>query len=444
MRWGRAGHLRELHDSKSGPWGAIRHMASPRRSVPVFLCLVVLSGLGVLPVASDARPVQLLSPGDDPQSTQEQQAEVRAKRGEVAIEVDALKARTTELNAALKKLDANVKSQQAKYADAQQRVVKADEALAVATVALGEAEKRVLALEAARRQLMVDSFTSPPSENAVDAFDADNINDATIKQALLEMHADRQAEVLAQLTAAREAVKADRAAKADASAAAKRRRTSARAALARVEGAKAQQQKFADEAEAALESKLAESAQLAAVDKQLSAKLAAEQAELARRLAAAKAAADAKARAANSGSLVKPAPGGLATVSCPNGDGSITVAGSIGTQVGNLLRAAWADGVGLCGWGFRSPDEQIALRKAHCGTTYYDIYLAPASACSPPTARPGYSMHEQGLAIDFTCNGGGSIESHSSPCFIWLDNHASTYGLYNLETEAWHWSTNAH
>lgn len=50
--------------------------------------------------------------------------------------------------------------------------------------------------------------------------------------------------------------------------------------------------------------------------------------------------------------------------------------------------------------GRRSRDQQIALRKAHCGTSKYAIYDAPASSCSPPTARPGSSKHETGEAAD--------------------------------------------
>ena len=92
----------------------------------------------------------------------------------------------------------------------------------------------------------------------------------------------------------------------------------------------------------------------------------------------------------------------------------------------------------LCGGGYRSSQAQVEARKANgCP----DVYNAPASSCRVPTARPGQSMHERGLAIDFTCNGGGVITSHSSPCYQWLDGHAATYGLHNLPAEAWHWST---
>ncbi|MDD9371186.1 MAG: M15 family metallopeptidase, partial [Acidimicrobiales bacterium] len=106
-----------------------------------------------------------------------------------------------------------------------------------------------------------------------------------------------------------------------------------------------------------------------------------------------------------------------------------------------LLDASSAAGVSLCGGGYRDPQAQIELRKSHCGTSQYAIYEMPSSQCSPPTARPGSSMHEQGLAIDFTCNGGGTV-SRGSSCWNWLSANANSYALFNLPSESWHWSTN--
>ena len=108
---------------------------------------------------------------------------------------------------------------------------------------------------------------------------------------------------------------------------------------------------------------------------------------------------------------------------------------------GVQLDAAAADGNNLCGGGYRDAYAQIVLRHDNCGTSDYAIYEAPSSACSPPTAPPGTSNHEQGTAIDFTCNGGGTIRSRSSPCFQWLAANAANYGLQNLPSEPWHWST---
>lgn len=50
--------------------------------------------------------------------------------------------------------------------------------------------------------------------------------------------------------------------------------------------------------------------------------------------------------------------------------------------------------------GLRTNEQQIALRRAHCGTSQFDIYEKAAAACSPPTAKPGSSKHETGNAAD--------------------------------------------
>ena len=118
----------------------------------------------------------------------------------------------------------------------------------------------------------------------------------------------------------------------------------------------------------------------------------------------------------------------------------IRVDSSIAPQLERLLAAAEADGLILNGHGYRSHDEQIALREAHCGSGHYNVFEKPASRCSPPTARPGFSQHELGLAIDFV-----SCSTHSTRCWQWLDANAATavpdFALFNLASEPWHWST---
>jgi len=122
---------------------------------------------------------------------------------------------------------------------------------------------------------------------------------------------------------------------------------------------------------------------------------------------------------------------------------TITVACSIAGQLDKMLGAAAADGFTLTGGGYRDPNQQLAVRRTNCGSSEYAIYQEPPSSCSPPTAYPGTSMHEQGLAIDFMWNG-SIISSHSNPAYQWLAAHAATYGFYNLPSEAWHWSVNGH
>ncbi len=117
----------------------------------------------------------------------------------------------------------------------------------------------------------------------------------------------------------------------------------------------------------------------------------------------------------------------------------ITVNKSIAKQLEAMLAAAAADGIVLGGSGYRDPAQQIELRKQHCGTSYYAIYLMPPYLCVPPTAIPGSSMHEQGLAIDFTWKG-SPLTNHDNAGFNWLSANAAKYGFYNLPSEPWHWS----
>lgn len=109
----------------------------------------------------------------------------------------------------------------------------------------------------------------------------------------------------------------------------------------------------------------------------------------------------------------------------------------IAADVAELVAAARADGVRLDGWGHRDALRQIELRRAHCGGSYALVFDAPAASCRPPTARPGRSMHERGLAVDFA-----SCSTRSNPCYRWLAANAARYGLFNLPSEPWHWSTN--
>ncbi len=109
-------------------------------------------------------------------------------------------------------------------------------------------------------------------------------------------------------------------------------------------------------------------------------------------------------------------------------------------NVRRLIDHAASDGIQLAGWGWRDPETQKRLRRQNCGpTSGYDPgdYTVPSSSCSPPTARPGRSMHERGLAVDFQ-----NCSSRSTTCYRWLNQHAAAYGLKNLPSEPWHWSTN--
>jgi D-alanyl-D-alanine carboxypeptidase len=124
--------------------------------------------------------------------------------------------------------------------------------------------------------------------------------------------------------------------------------------------------------------------------------------------------------------------------------GGITVAASLGPNLQALLDHARRDGIVLGGHGYRSPEVQARLRLANgCP----DVYTSPASSCRVPTAIPGNSEHEKGLAVDFTwqgrtiCYPRSAASCSGNAAFDWLRANAGRYGLRNLPTEAWHWST---
>jgi hypothetical protein len=103
------------------------------------------------------------------------------------------------------------------------------------------------------------------------------------------------------------------------------------------------------------------------------------------------------------------------------------VASLISLRVEDMIKAAKKDKVTLTGSAFRSYEEQKRLYDQNCSGGY----------CDPPTAAPGNSNHEKGLAIDF--HGIGRVGSGST--WDWLVKHGKDYGFYNLPSEGWHWST---
>jgi hypothetical protein len=56
-------------------------------------------------------------------------------------------------------------------------------------------------------------------------------------------------------------------------------------------------------------------------------------------------------------------------------------------------------------------------------------------------APPGRSMHEWGLAVDFSCDGGRRGIRRDSDCFRWLKDNQAVHGLQHRASGPWHWST---
>ncbi|HEY8523583.1 MAG TPA: M15 family metallopeptidase [Acidimicrobiales bacterium] len=417
-------------------------MISTRRWVLFARSALVAIAVGsvVAPAPSGAQE------GDSPSSEQ-----ARPGNGQLDIDLDVLRGEHSEVEDALGSLAENVAAQQAALDAANARVLQARAELDAANAAVEAAERELEGLTTLTDAVVVEAYMNPPTEAGLEALSAQSLSDASIKQSILNTEATSSAALLDQFQAARERVEAERAAREEAAAQAAEREAEAEAALADLEGALSQQMRFVLEVERRLNQRLSEAQGLAEIDPELAAQILAREAELAgivsqiqeqaRREHAQQLAAElaAQAEEARSSGIQAP-PGGVATVTCPRG-GSFQIAGDIRGSVQRLLDDAAADGLTLCGHGYRDPAEQVALRRQNCGSSHYALYEAPASYCSPPTAVPGRSMHEQGLAIDFTCGGAGTV-SYGDACHDWLVSNAEDYGLYNLPGEPWHWSVN--
>lgn len=398
-------------------------LVSPRRRVAAA---AVVLGLGVA--------AALPSGGRAAADTAAEQRDVKRQRAEVASQLDALKASDADVSRALADLDANVRSTRAQLADAQQAV---DEAQARADRAQRDADRtdaHITDLRAAVVAAAVDAYVRPQGDDLLSVFEEASANEATTKRALLEVANGDKLDAVEALRTAQRALEDQRADAEAARADADARRVALTDRAAGFDAARADQQRVAASVTERLNDKLAESQSLAALDGALASRLAAEQAAIAAQLAAARGGGGGGGSGGGGGPVtVIPRPDGLTTVR------GITVASSIAGSLAGLLEAASAAGIELRGTGYRDSSAQIALRRQHCGTSNYAIYQMPPDQCSPPTAIPGRSKHEQGLAVDFATSS-GTIQSRSDPAFRWLAANAGRFGFVNLPSEPWHWS----
>lgn len=130
----------------------------------------------------------------------------------------------------------------------------------------------------------------------------------------------------------------------------------------------------------------------------------------------------------------------------------IWVNASWSPTISAMFAEARAAGIDVRGGAWRDPATQVRLYRDNCGNG--------ARRCNPPTAPPGTSMHEYGLAIDFshiteTCGVARGIRTcPQSATYRWLVDNAveSRDGptaataryrdVIKLSSEAWHWSFN--
>ena len=373
---------------------------------------LLAAAVALVTVASTTAPAHAAT---DPAT---ERKNVQTQKKAIDAEVSNLKKTDAQLAKEINDLNARVDASKKAYDAASQALANAAQAAQLARGSEAQTTANYDRLRAQTKNLALNLYMHGFEDKQVPKLDSKQLAEAAAHGYLRLRAIARGQDITVRLGQLRDQMVAARQEAEARAAQAAAQRSNLQSALNSLQANRAKQKNVQTAVEARLEAALAESSFLAARDKALAA-------EIARR---------AKGGGGGSGRI---SVGNVDTVTVQG----ITVARSIASNVNNLLNAAKDDGITLSGWGYRDSDQQIALRKAHCGTSDYDVYEKPANQCHPPTARPGASMHERGLAIDFTY-GGSIITSHSSPAFQWLSKNAAKYGLYNLPSEPWHWSTN--
>ncbi len=357
----------------------------------------------------------------------------RLEQAEAANErkIDAASADLRSLTNALSVLNQKIKTQQAQVDIASQQVEQAEAVADAATSEVTELEATVADLEDKGREQAIRSFKGNVVE-IPSALVASDLNDTARMRTLLDTVTRSNIDYVTELVNARDRLELRLAQAADAVAVAENLRQANEAELASLERDRAAQAELAADADEQLDHLLSERAALASLGVELEAQSADENA-LVKELA--------DVPAPPPPATPTPAPSSTGALDIRSAGKGIEVDVSIVDDIRRLLADAEAAGVNLAGGGYRDPAAQIRVRRNNCGTSNYAIYEMPARQCRPPTARPGRSMHEQGKAIDFTYNG-RLIRSRSGPGWNWLKANAAKYGLKNLPSEPWHWSTN--
>ena len=417
----------------TGTVGSQSRLVNLRRLVSA-LC-VAFFALTIMTLPAEAQTEQ---EAEELEELKAERERIRAEKAAQAVQVNAATADFNEVAQALDDINALVDLQEARLADAEQAVRSAQAQLRNAEARQAEIETEVTGLQGEVRQLAVASFTGETGANGEDFTSlllSDDPTEAARRRSLVQFQTGSLGDGvdrLRSLVAEAEVVSTQRQEASEAATAGQAEAEQRRVELIASQDA---QLELVEAVELRLEARLAEAAVLAERDEAAAALVRQQEEAIAQRIrqeAAREAAIAAAAERSQRPPVATPAE--ISTVR------GIQVHQSIAGTVEDLLASAAADGVDLSGWGWRDNIKQIQLRQAHCGTSEYDVWEKPASLCNPPTARPGQSQHERGLAIDFTYRG-GSITTRSNPGFVWLNNNAHRWGFVNLPSEPWHWST---
>lgn len=429
-----------------------------RRLFPSLLVLLAAVTMFVAPPPA----------GADLATTKAERERVRTERAQAAVRIDVLRADRNDITTALRDLDVEVRGQERALGDAQDELDAAEAARVRAQKGIRSARTRLARLRAQMVRQAIEAYTSPAEDPLGVVLESSDPSEAVRRQAIVKAGTDRDADITDRVRAAQNDLEAQRRAAAAAATRARAKKAEVSDRLAKVKRARAQKADLARRVQQRVNAEVARAIRLGTRDRTLSRQILREQAAIQARLAADRAERIRRQREADRAAAVRanapppPAPvnppvdddgnesAPLAPTPAPavspggTGSGGVSlcfVAGDsincqIAEQVRSMVAAAAADGVGIAiNSGYRDPAQQIALRRQNCGSSEDAIYEMPSSQCSPPTARPGTSNHELGLAMDLD-----NCRSRGTACYRWMAANASRFGFANLPAEPWHWS----
>jgi len=387
-----------------------------RRGQTLTAVLVVALGIGS----------SLAAAQDTPDEMREERREVQEEAAEVALDVNALTDDIDALTDALLALHEAVDAQEASLDAATRRIEAAEVAEAAAQTAIDKLEADIASTKETLLESAVNSFMGflgPLSGQA--ALDSNPWQYART-ESLVEFGNGNSTEIIDELRALKAELESEKEEAVAHTAELDQQKAEVVLRVIELDLAVQREGNILDAVEDRLDARLAEVAALESLDADLAAEITAEEQRIASAII--------RRNRERSVTIPDNAPVDLTVVR------GLTVNVLIADNVEGFLAAMEARGFSLSGGGYRSSDSQINLRRSHCGTSDYAIWEMPASQCRPPTARPGRSAHERGLAIDFTYRG-SIIRSRNSDVFRAMEEVALAYGFKNLPSEPWHWST---
>jgi len=214
----------------------VRKLVADRRVVALLAAVAVCvpAFAAGAPGSSNASPLQE-GPADEQAGTDD---------ALVSIDVDVADGDAEALSGALDEINANVGKQLSQLAAAEKVVKQAMQKLAAADQAIQTTQGKIDGLTNASDSVVVTSFTNPPYESAVESITAESLEDSTVKTAILEMRAEKDAAKLKKLTDARAKLRDLKAKQVKIRAEAQRARQDAEAAVDDLKAAFSQQTEF--------------------------------------------------------------------------------------------------------------------------------------------------------------------------------------------------------